>query len=71
MGAVSTPVDKIYPRQSRVELQTPGYTLTDPSRQIANQEQMARYAEMLERSASPQVALAASLASSGKGLAHA
>ena len=72
LGAVSDKINRYEPSQSKVNLVTPGYSLLDPTRQLAaNQESMARYQHMLENSVDPQIALSAALASSGEGAANA
>lgn len=71
-GAITDPINRYEPAQGKVDLITPGYDLLDPTRQLAaNQEQMARYQNMLENSVDPQIALSASLAASGEGFQNA
>jgi hypothetical protein len=71
-GTLTDRVNRYEPTQGRVELQTPGYTVLDPTRQLAaNQEQMARLQEQAMNTTDGNVALASMLGASGQGFANA
>lgn len=71
-GTLTDRVNRYEPTQGRVDLQTPGYTLLDPTRQLAaNQEQMARLQDQAMNTADGNVAMASMLGASGQGFANA
>jgi len=71
-GTLTDRVNRYEPTQGRVDLQTPGYTLLDPTRQLAaNQEQMARLQDQAMNTTDGNVAMASMLGASGQGFANA
>lgn len=71
-GTLTDRVNRYEPTQGRVDVQTPGYTLLDPTRQLAaNQEQMARLQDQAMNTADGNVAMASMLGASGQGFANA
>ena len=71
VGASTDQVNRYGATQGSVDLQTPGYDLLDPTRQIASiQEQDARQNQQIENTVDGNVGLAATLASSGDSLGH-
>lgn len=71
VGATTDQVNRYGATQGSVDLQTPGYDLLDPTRQLANiQEQDARQNQQIENTVDGNVGLAATLASSGDSLGH-
>jgi len=68
-GAMTDSVRRYPPAMSKVDLETPGYVLKDPDRQIAAmQEQEARRQEMLMNSTAGNVAGASILGASDRAL---
>ncbi len=71
-GTLTDRVNRYEPTQGRVDFQTPGYTLLDPTRQLAaNQEQMARLQNQAMNTTDGNVAMASMLGASGQGFANA
>jgi hypothetical protein len=71
-GALTDRVNRYEPTQSRIDLQTPGYALLDPTRQLAaNQEQMARLQDQAMNTTDGNVAMASMLGASGQGFGNA
>lgn len=71
-GTLTDRVNRYEPTQGRIDLQTPGYTLLDPTRQLAaNQEQMARLQDQSVNTMDGNVAMASMLGASGQGFANA
>lgn len=71
VGATTDQVNRYGATQGSVDLQTPGYDLLDPTRQIANiQEQDARTQQQIENSVDGNVGLATRLGSTGDSIGH-
>lgn len=71
-GAITDEINRYEPTQTKVDVQTPGYTLLDPTRQLAaNQEQQARFQQQAENTVDGNIGLASTLGASGAGFQNA
>lgn len=71
VGAMTDDVNRYEPTQGKVDLQTSGYALLDPTRQIANnQEKDARTQQQIENTVDGNVGLAATLGATGESIGN-
>ncbi len=72
LGSLTDKINRYEPTQAKVDLQSPDYTITDPTRRLAaSQEQMARFLSQVENTVDGNVGLGAALGMSGRGFENA